>query len=174
MSAENWVPVSGWSEYYEVSNHGRARSLDRVTRGRNGSSRIARGRILKPRVNSKTGYVQYNLIAEGKQTYKYAHTMVLEAFVGPRPSGYDGCHWDGDKENNNLSNLRWDSRKGNMADKYRHGTSRPPKKLDITKARCIRVMSSSGLKTATIAGIFNVSESNVLLIVSDKIWKEDR
>ena len=27
-----------------------------------------------------------------------------------------GCHSDNDKENNNLSNLRWDTPKGNIAD----------------------------------------------------------
>lgn len=113
-----------YHEFYEISNLGGARSLPRVTRGRNGSERTAPGKLLAKRVNPRSGYVQYVLSVRGKVTYEYAHSLVLEAFVSPRPSGMDSCHWNGVRDDNRLENLRWDTRTGNFADKIRHGTSR--------------------------------------------------
>lgn len=52
---------------------------------------------------------------------KLVHRLVLEAFVGPCPSGCEGCHYDGNPANNIVSNLRWDTTKNNCLDKRRHG-----------------------------------------------------
>lgn len=49
------------------------------------------------------------------------HRLVLELFVGPRPDGMVACHNDGNKENNNVSNLRWDTQQANAQDRIRHG-----------------------------------------------------
>ena len=49
--------------------------------------------------------------------------VVLLAWRGCRPEGMECCHNDGDHTNNNLSNLRWDTHKANMADANRHGTT---------------------------------------------------
>jgi hypothetical protein len=45
---------------------------------------------------------------------------VLPAFVGPRPDGTLGCHWDDDHENNDLSNLRWCTPLANAHDRARN------------------------------------------------------
>lgn len=45
------------------------------------------------------------------------HKLVLEAFVGERPSGMQACHGNGDKTDNRLVNLRWDTVKANHRDK---------------------------------------------------------
>jgi hypothetical protein len=49
------------------------------------------------------------------------HTLVLEAFAGPRPEGMEGCHNDGNPTNNHIDNLRWDTRSANNQDTLRHG-----------------------------------------------------
>ncbi len=55
---------------------------------------------------------------------KYAvHRLVLEAFVGPCPDGMEACHFpDRNPENNRISNLRWDTKAANQADRIIHGT----------------------------------------------------
>jgi hypothetical protein len=54
---------------------------------------------------------------------RFVHCLVLEAFVGPRPSRrHHGAHLDGDKTNNCLSNLEWKLPEDNEADKRKHGT----------------------------------------------------
>lgn len=106
--SEVWVPVSGYAGLYEVSSLGRVRSLDRVVEihGMN-CKRLLRGRVLKPKY-APCGYLQVALSAENKQRYAYIHTLVCEAFIGPRPSkGHQVDHINADRTDNRLSNLRW-------------------------------------------------------------------
>lgn len=82
----------------------------------------------------KKGYLSVMLRqCRGKQISRMIHTLVLEAFVGPRPKGYHGCHMDGDVNNNHLSNLRWLSAKENMSHKKIHGTENWGERNFMTK-----------------------------------------
>lgn len=111
MTEERWLPVVGYEGAYEVSNHGRARSLDRVKKYKDGRQRFWPGKLLKLRP-TPTGYLRFN-------TYRgdvYIHRAVLEAFVGPCPDGQEACHNDSNRSNNYVENLRWDTRFGNCQD----------------------------------------------------------
>jgi hypothetical protein len=49
--------------------------------------------------------------------YRAAH-LVLWSFVGPAPDGKpDAAHWNDDRRDNRLTNLRWASRAENLADR---------------------------------------------------------
>lgn len=104
---EEWRVVS-WAPKYQVSNLGRVRG--------------PRGWVLKPIL--RNSYHAVNLFpTKDRARMENIHILVLQAFVGPRPEGnHHGCHWDGDKSNNRLSNLRWATVKENIADQKRHGT----------------------------------------------------
>ena len=52
------------------------------------------------------GYPTVNLSDGVTKRRHYLHHLVLEAFVGPRPTGLICCHNDGDRTNNRLENLR--------------------------------------------------------------------
>lgn len=120
MAAMVWLPVAGWEDYYEVSNTGLVRSIERhVPHGRHGTVFI-RERILKHSTNG--GYRQVKLCGGGSSQTRRVHQLVLEAFIGPRPPAMDGCHNDGDPSNNHVANLRWDTRSSNMFDAVKHGT----------------------------------------------------
>lgn len=56
------------------------------------------------------------------QGMKYVHQMVALAFIGIRPDGYDTCHNDGNPSNNTPGNLRYDTRRNNLLDQFKHGT----------------------------------------------------
>lgn len=72
------------------------------------------------------GYCRVNLDVEGTNQSRLVHQLVLEAFVGPKPDGCEGCHYpDHDKSNNRLENLRWDTHAENERDAYRDRV--PPK-----------------------------------------------
>ena len=125
--AETWNPIPGFPGY-EVSDYGRVRSPDVRKRGY-----FKRGRILKPspRYHHRSGRLVcmvVNLCVDGHVRMARVHRLVLTAFVGPAPTGTEGCHNDGDPSNNRLGNLRWDTHLENYHDMRRHGTAtRPPR-----------------------------------------------
>lgn len=117
---EQWLPIPGWEGLYDVSDHGRVRSLDRtVLRG--GHPMKCRGRILSPN-RDIDGYLLISLHRAGKESKKKIHRLVLEAFVSPCPDGMECLHDDGNVANNRLTNLRWGTPSENAYDKKRHGT----------------------------------------------------
>jgi hypothetical protein len=65
---------------------------------------------------------------------KHISKIVLEAFVGPCPPKMECCHWDDDRSNNALSNLRWDTHAANKMDAFRNGAqpARGEKASDVT------------------------------------------
>ena len=130
---EEWRPIAGFENFYEVSDCGRVRSLDRIVMRRNGAPKTISGRILTPYPVATKGYQTVSLYDRGRRSPRSIHGLVLEAFVGPRPSGMVGCHNDGDVENNHLGNLRWDSQGENNQDTIRHGRHR-----NANKTHCIR------------------------------------
>lgn len=101
---EEWRPCLH-SSSYEVSNLGRVRSF----------IRDPQGLILKPAAAGRG-----HLFVKIHGRAHYVHVLVLEAFVGPRPSGLEACHWDDNPTNNALSNLRWDTPEANRADAVRN------------------------------------------------------
>ena len=132
---EEWRPVVGYEGFYEVSNLGRVRSLDRVIdHGRNGSTNL-RGRILSASVPDKKHYSSVGLSAGGAYRHAMVHTLVATAFIGPRPIGMECCHNDGDKNNNRADNLRWDTPSANQLDRRKHGTHGQPGRPERTHCK---------------------------------------
>lgn len=118
--AERWAPVVGLEMFYEVSDLGRVRALPRVRVCKNGVIKRYRGKILAPGVDSNRLLVHlYG--ADGRGVTRKVHQLVLEAFVGPRPPGMEGCHADDDFTNNRLTNLRWGTHTDNMQDCVSNG-----------------------------------------------------
>lgn len=115
-SSEVWKPVLGYEGYYEVSNHGRVRGVDRIL----SDGRRWKGCILKP-AKSHNDHLWVILNKDRHKRRGWVHRLVLEAFVGPHPKGMEGCHRDGDPANNHVDNLRWDTRSKNAFDRVKHG-----------------------------------------------------
>lgn len=115
--SETWLAVVGYEGIYEISDHGKVRSLDRL----DSAGKRRRGRYLKTTVSSE-GYPRVGLNKNGKKTTWKIATLVALAFIGPRPTGADVCHNDGNPGNSEVSNLRYDTHLGNMQDAIKHGT----------------------------------------------------
>lgn len=118
---ERWLPVAGCEGWYEVSDLGRVRSLDRIVTqdGRWGSQvqRRLRGRLLTPWIDSD-GYARVLLGRFGRRA---VHRLVAEAFISARPVGMQIRHLDGDAGNNRPENLAWGTTSDNTRDQVRHG-----------------------------------------------------
>lgn len=120
---ERWLAIPGFEGQYDVSDQGRVRSLDRlVLVGQHGRRRRAKGRILVPRVAPRATRIYLAVQLSGHQ--KAIHCLVLEAFVGPRPDRYMGCHRNDDPCDNRLDNLYWGTATENSLDTVRNGHNR--------------------------------------------------
>lgn len=166
--AERWRPVPGW-RYYEVSSHGRARSLDRITR----NGRHRRGCILSPTWDGYWGVSLYT--GDGSVKRIHIHRLVLSAFVGACPQGMQGCHSDDDRENNRLSNLHWGTPKANVAEAFRNKKRRPARGVDHVWARLtdrsVRAMRLSATPARELARRLGVSRATVQDARARRTWK---
>lgn len=119
INNEKWRPVPCRDGMYEVSDLGRVRSLDRVVTRIDGRTCRYRGKTLNP---STARTPDYPVVYLGNGRSARVHNLVLESFVGPRPTGMVACHNDGNHHNNRLRNLRWDSYSANNHDLVKHNT----------------------------------------------------
>lgn len=111
--SEVWKDVAEYEGFYQVSNKGNVRSVER--RDSRGCRR--RGRVLKPGYDG-SGYPQVNMYQNGKLKTKKVHRLVADAFI-PNPKGFlEVNHKNENKTNNELSNLEWCTREYNI----NHGT----------------------------------------------------
>jgi hypothetical protein len=169
--AEIWKPVVGYEDFYEVSNEGRVRTVERAVNSKCGSLRTVRARIRKPVILNK--YPAVNLSMRGKTLLRHVHTMVLEAFIGPRPSPqHEGCHGDGVKTNSALANLRWDTKKANKDDAFRHGTVPIGERVWNAKLSLDQVVSlrSDPRGARCVARELGVSKTTVNRARNGKTW----
>lgn len=118
---ERWKPVVGFEGLYEVSSFGRIRGRDRRIGHPRGGTRLWRGRVLKQTPMPK-GYLAVSLCKDGARYVRTVHSVVCEAFHGPRPPGYWVAHENGRPPDCRETNLSWKTVSANHADKHRHGT----------------------------------------------------
>lgn len=127
---ECWRAIPGYEGIYEVSTLGQLRSLDRMARTSAGHLKRIAGQPLKQGYVG-AGYPSFVLAKNGKKRTRTVHSLVLLAFVGPRPSGMEVRHLNGMKTDNRLTNLAYGTRSDNVLDTVRHGTYRGGKLIDL-------------------------------------------
>lgn len=183
---EDWRSIPEY-EAYEVSSLGRVRSIPR----RDSAGNRVKGCILRPKPHTG-GYLRVTLSKLGRQKDWFVHRLVLTAFMGTCPIDQQGCHNDGNRKNNALSNLRWGTRSENMADKKAHGTEQlgakhwmvrkpewvrrgekvPTSVLNATDVERIRDMRINGCTLQAIAQwIGCVKRENVSAIIRRLTWR---
>jgi hypothetical protein len=121
LGIEVWKDIPEYEGFYQVSNLGKVKSLDRIDeRGRK-----LKGKIIKTRLFS-TGYFVVNLCKNGKMKTKGIHTLVAYAFLNHKPCGMELVvnHIDINPENNNLYNLEVITQRENSNKKHIKSSSK--------------------------------------------------
>lgn len=156
MPGEIWAPIPGYLGLYEVSDKGRVRSLDRLCLGRDGREELHPGKILAPQ-KLKNGYLEVYLCRGKGKKHRTIHSLVAEVFLGPRPEGHDVLHKDGNRENNDVANLGYNTRAENLHSTYSYGGKQATGKLSLNDVDEIRDRLSKGELCADIAKTFGVT-----------------
>lgn len=153
---EIWKDVVGYEQYYQISSHGKLRS-------------VRRGRIMSAPPNS-SGYHHTSLNAKGSTKGIYIHLIVAGHFVDNPFSKPEINHKDGDKSNNKCNNLEWVTKCENMRHSY-HVLRRGHIKLTPQDVMAIRESYASGNGVGIISDVTGVSRANIQAIVTRQSWK---
>lgn len=162
LPGEEWRDVNGYGGMYRVSN------LGRVWKTAGKRAGVMLGGTAK-------GYRLVLFRYEKRRRGFTVHSLVAEAFIGPRPSGAQVRHLDGDKLNNAAYNLAWGTPVENSADRVLHGTallgeSNPRAKLSWSQVREIR--SLVRISRHEIARRYGMGRTTISAILDGKSWKE--
>lgn len=163
-----WKAIHDFEGVYEVSDAGEVRSW----KSRNGRGAATKPHMLNP-VLGVDGRLRVTLCSVGYKRLHPVHRLVLEAFVGPCPPGMEACHEDGNPRNNVLRNLRWDTRKNNHADKWKHGTEQTGERNGNSKLTTVQVNAIRNAvgSQRSIAKKFKVCPRTVFLIKKRLTWR---
>lgn len=110
MMKEEFREIEGFPNY-EISNTGRVRNK------KNGNDKVP-GTDLN-------GYFKVDLYRNSKRTTRKIHRLVADAFLPKDPNRLDINHKDGNKKNNNISNLERCTKSENMRHAYKKGLCKP-------------------------------------------------
>jgi len=130
---------------------------------------------------SHDGYKRIGIFNDDgvRKTVK-THRLVLYAFFGPCPAGQEGRHLDGDRLNNNVSNLAWGTKAENGKDKRRHERSynngnESARHVDRdTKSIVVemRERAAAGESVRSFYAEYGVSYAYARKIVNGSVWSK--
>ncbi len=115
---ECWKDIPEWEGYYQASNLGRIRSVDRVVRSK-GWTRPVQGRVLCQAWNGR--YFQVNLSKFGKSISRNVHVLVAKTWLGPKPNNMQVCHGVKGQKDNSVKNIRYGTASENQLDRRNFG-----------------------------------------------------
>lgn len=175
MSEEVWKDIPGHEGHYQASTEGRIRSVDRIKEVQHpiGGTRYVRypGKILAIGVN-KLGYARVNLYHASNHRVA---SLVAAAFLGPRQPGMEVCHNDGNKLNNSLANLRYDTKSNNEKDKRAHGTDNAGEgngRSHLTEADIRAIRADSGKRNGmALAKKYGTTYKYISAIRCNRVWR---
>ena len=166
---DDWRPVVGIEGIYEVSSSGRIRRIATC-------NAFPAPREITAQVTA--GYLSILLRIDGRRRRFLIHRLVAFAFIGAPPTpAHEVAHWDNDRLNCRVSNLRWATPAENQFDKHRHGTMPDQRgsrnhaakltESDIAEIRRLRI---DGLLQREIADRFDVNRSLISMVLSGQRW----
>ncbi len=179
MKKEIWKDIENFKNSYQISNKGRVKSLNRLVNSRYGK-RLVKGVFLKG-IPDKDGYFRVNLKKKQKTNNRLIHRLVALSF-SPNPKNKPHVnHKDGNKQNNVLSNLEWNTLSENRQHAYdiglqtgksRQGEKSNFSKLTEKKVLEIRRLYKTGKYTQKqIAKLHSITHQGISKIITKKTWK---
>ena len=170
IQIEEWKDIFGYEGYYQISNFGRVKRLQRMKNSNWGKgiiSHVFPEKILC--IDYSIGYSRVKLTKESFKKAYLVHRIVAEHFIDNIEKKLFVNHIDGNKINNNFINLEWVSAKENTEHAYKTGLMGwRSKKLKIDDVFFIR---NSNEKISVLAKKFNISTRQIFSIRKREFYK---
>ncbi len=168
LDSGDWRPVLGYEGIYAVSSAGAVRRIGVQVRGAHVGHDLRWQR-------SSTGYPMVNLFRDRKRSQRSVHSIVAEAFIGPRPEGKEVNHIDANRWNPHISNLEYVTRAENGAHMRRIGNANyavgeAAARAKLTEAQVYEIRAATGSLYA-IADRYGVHHTTVRDIRHRYTWK---
>lgn len=156
-----WKKINGYPNY-EISSDGHV--LNIIT-----------GKFLKQSDNGK-GYLKIELFNNGKGKNLYIHRLVAEAFLLKYQQKCEVNHIDGNKYNNDITNLEWCSRQQNINHAVNNRLHNYGSKIGTSKLRNkdilkIRYLYKNGIAEIELAKRYNITRRNINYIINYITWR---
>lgn len=117
---EEWKDIPGYEGSYQVSTHGRVRSVQREICTNRGLCKIWPGIVMKQYVHWRGYYIIFLRRPGEKKKKFFVHRLVALAFIENPEDKPIVNHKNGDRKDNRLDNLEWMTDSENV----RHGNDR--------------------------------------------------
>jgi len=163
-------PIKDYEGLYSITSDGRVYSHGRFVQG---DKDWREGRYLNPEVSNR-GYYRVDLRINQKHDRRTVHRLVCEYFLDNPYNKPQVNHKDGDKTNNDVSNLEWCTQLENNIHAHATGLNKGPQgekqggsKL---KDQHVRIIMRSSIMQKKLAEIFNVSISTINGIKKGHHW----
>lgn len=158
---EEWRDIKGLEGFYQVSNLGRVKSLERSYK-RGNVSCLQKELIMKQSL-LKRGYYQITFFYQKNKIRKTVHRLVALAFI-PNPLNKKTVnHKDGNKLNNCVSNLEWNTYKENTQHAFDNNLCHG---INVI-VYCKRTNNKKTFKTQQKASLF--MSKNISYVANQKI-----
>lgn len=150
---EEWKSIDETNGFYEISNFGNVRTIDRYVRVCGNGKRLLKGQKYKPVVCSN-GYLELQANVYGKRHIFMIHRLVAKYFI-PNPYDYPEVnHKDENPQNNHVDNLEWCTPKYNC----NYGTRNKRCREKVIKKSVIQ-LSLDGDKITTYSSIIEAEKN---------------
>ena len=117
FNGEIWKPVVGYEDYYECSNLGRVRSVDRYVKGKTHQDKQLKVGKIKDPIKDSKGYLRVYLWKENKRKLYRIHHLVAYAFPEICGEWFEGAEIDHINTvitDNRAINIKWVTHTQNM------------------------------------------------------------
>jgi hypothetical protein len=183
---EIWRDIEEYKGYYQVSNLGRIKSLDRIISHKGHATQYIKGKLCNGKIIKAGGYVVVSLSKNNKGKWIKIHQLVAKTFI-PNPENKSEIdHINAIPTDNRVENLRWATRLENANNPNTKASIAKSKlgnkcriklnKLDAEKVSEIRTLLSKGGKRGYMSDIarkYGVTPTTVWTIKENNIWKQN-